>query len=55
MAVGPAQRPAAAKPLELGFAALWRTGGHTPSARVSCTVENSGGSATVRTAGQLSG
>ncbi len=42
------------QPLDLGLASFWRTGGDL-AARVSCTVENSAGSATVRTAGQLSG
>jgi len=42
------------RPLELGFASFWRTGAGL-AARVSCTVENSVGSATARTAGRLSG
>jgi hypothetical protein len=46
----PKGRPA--KPLELGFAALWRTS-TTPSARIACTIQTAGGSATVRTAGKL--
>lgn len=41
------------KPLRLPFASIWRTT-TTPAARVACTVENSSGSATVRTAGTLS-
>jgi hypothetical protein len=46
----PRGRPA--QPLELGFASFWRTTA-TPAARISCTVETAGGSATVRTAGAL--
>jgi hypothetical protein len=46
----PKGRPA--KPLELGFAALWRTS-TTPSARIACTVQTAAGSATARTAGKL--
>jgi hypothetical protein len=46
----PKGRPA--KPLELGFAAIWRTS-TTPSARIACTVQTSDGAATVRTAGRL--
>jgi hypothetical protein len=40
------------QPLELGFASFWRTGGDL-TARASCIVENSDGSATVATAGHL--
>jgi hypothetical protein len=40
------------KPIELGFAALWRTS-TTPSARIACTLQNAAGAATVRTAGKL--
>jgi hypothetical protein len=46
----PQGRPA--KPLELGFASFWRSGGE-PTARISCTLENADGSASVRTAGSL--
>jgi hypothetical protein len=46
----PKGRPA--EPLKLGFASFWRTVG-TPSVRTSCTLENDGGSASVRTAGAL--
>jgi len=46
----PEGRPA--QPLELGFASFWRATGK-PEAHVSCTLENSGGGATVRTAGSL--
>ncbi len=41
-----------AKPLELGFASFWRTVGE-PAARISCTLENADGSASVRTAGSI--
>lgn len=47
----PEGRPA--QPLELGFASFWRTVGQ-PEARISCTLENDAGAATVRTAGALS-
>ena len=40
------------KPLELGLASFWRTGGDL-AARVSCTVTTDTGSATVATAGSL--
>jgi hypothetical protein len=40
------------QPLELGFAALWRTT-TTPSARIACTIQTSAGAATVRSAGRL--
>ena len=46
----PKGRPA--KPLSLGFAAFWRTGG-APKAQISCRLENDGGAATVQTAGAL--
>jgi hypothetical protein len=46
----PAGRPR--KPVELGFASVWRTT-TTPSARIACTVQTAAGSATVRTAGRL--
>jgi hypothetical protein len=46
----PKGRPA--KPLELGFGAVWRTS-TTPSARIGCTVQNAAGAATVRSAGKL--
>jgi hypothetical protein len=41
------------RPLELGFASFWRTGGGI-APEVSCTVENGTGKATVHTAGELS-
>jgi hypothetical protein len=41
------------KPLELGLASFWRTGGDL-AARVSCAVETGAGRASVRTAGKLS-
>lgn len=41
-----------AEPLELGFASFWRTVGE-PGVRISCTLENADGSASVRTAGSL--
>lgn len=40
------------KPLELGFASFWRTGG-APAARVECTLENSSGKASVRSEGEI--
>jgi len=43
-------RPAEA--LRLGFASFWRSAG-PPAARISCTLENADGAATVRTAGAL--
>jgi hypothetical protein len=46
----PEGRPAA--PLRLGFASFWRTTG-SPEARISCTLENSDGAASVGTAGSL--
>jgi hypothetical protein len=46
----PSGRPA--KPLQLDFASFWRSGA-PPAARISCTVQTGGGSATVRTAGTL--
>lgn len=46
----PEGRPA--EPLQLGFASFWRSTG-APQARISCTLENSDGAATVRTAGDL--
>ncbi len=49
----PPGRPA--EPLELGFASFWRTATTTPSISISCGVENATGSATVRTAGTLTG
>jgi hypothetical protein len=42
------------EPLDLGFASFWRTSG-VPAAKISCTVDNSSGSATVRTAGEIEG
>lgn len=39
--------------LTLPFASIWRTTSK-PAAEISCTVENSAGTATVRTAGELS-
>jgi len=48
----PEGRPA--QPLALGFASFWRATGPA-QAHVSCTLENSGGAATVRTAGALNG
>jgi hypothetical protein len=48
----PSGRPQ--EPLELGFASFWRTGG-APAARITCTIENSSGSATVETEGEISG
>ncbi len=47
----PSGRPG--QPIELGLGSVWRTAG-TPAARISCTVDTSAGSATVRTAGTLS-
>jgi hypothetical protein len=41
-----------AEPLQLGFASFWRSTGR-PEARISCTLENGGGAATVRTAGSF--
>ena len=41
-----------AKPLELGFASIWRTTS-IPAVKVSCTLKTSAGSATVKTAGAL--
>ncbi len=41
-----------AETLGLGFASFWRTAG-VPAARISCTLENDAGAATVRTAGEL--
>ena len=41
-------------PLRLPFVSIWRTTA-TPTARVACTIETAAGSATVRTAGSLSG
>ena len=41
-----------AKPLDLGFASVWRTTG-TPTAHISCTLTTSAGSAGVRTGGSL--
>ena len=40
--------------LELPFVSIWRTT-TKPAARMSCTIENAAGSATVRTAGTLPG
>jgi hypothetical protein len=40
------------EPLALGFASFWRSVG-APSGRISCTLENNDGAATVRTAGAL--
>lgn len=40
--------------LKLPFVSIWRTTAK-PAARMSCTVENAAGSATVRTAGSLPG
>ena len=40
------------QPLELGFASFWRTTG-VPQVRISCTLENATGAATVRTAGSF--
>jgi hypothetical protein len=40
--------------LKLPFASIWRTTTR-PAAHIACTVENSGGAATVRTAGKLEG
>lgn len=48
----PAGRPP--EPLDLGFASIWRTTS-APAARIACTVTTGAGSATVRTAGALSG
>ena len=48
----PAGRPA--RDLTIPLVSIWRTT-TTPAARLSCTVENSGGTATVRTAGRLGG
>jgi hypothetical protein len=41
------------KPLELGFASIWRTT-VIPAAHLSCTLKTSAGTATVSTAGALS-
>jgi hypothetical protein len=38
--------------LRLPFASIWRTTAN-PAAKIACTIENSGGAATVRTAGAL--
>jgi hypothetical protein len=46
----PAGRPT--EDLKLPFASIWRTT-TTPAAEIACTVENSAGTATVRTAGRL--
>ena len=46
----PSGRPS--RPLQLSFASFWRSGA-APAARISCTVQTGGGSATVRTAGTL--
>jgi hypothetical protein len=46
----PEGRPA--KPLSLGFASFWRTGGPA-QAHTSCRLENDAGAATVQTAGAL--
>ena len=46
----PKRRPR--KPLTLGFAAFWRTGGRV-SAAISCTLQTSAGKAAVHTAGAL--
>lgn len=48
----PAGRPS--EDLTLPFASIWRTTAK-PAAEIACTVENSGGTATVRTAGALDG
>ncbi len=40
------------KPLELGFASIWRTTA-VPAVKISCTLKTSAGSATVKTAGAL--
>jgi hypothetical protein len=48
----PKGRPA--KPIELGFASIWRTAG-TPEVDVSCVLETSKGSAEVGTSGALKG
>lgn len=47
----PAGRPK--EDLRLPFASIWRTTA-SPAAKIACVVENSAGSATVRTAGALS-
>jgi hypothetical protein len=46
----PAGRPR--RPLELGFASIWRTTS-TPAAHISCTLKTSSGSAGVTTGGSL--
>jgi len=48
----PEGRPS--KPLPLAFASFWRSAG-PPLAHISCTLENNGGAATVRTGGRLAG
>ncbi len=48
----PAGQPS--EDLTLPFATIWRTTS-TPAARFDCTLENSAGTATVRTAGALTG
>jgi hypothetical protein len=40
------------EPLRLGFATFWRSVGK-PATKISCTLENSDGAATVRTAGSF--
>jgi len=40
------------QPLELGLASFWRAGGEL-AARITCTIETSGGKATAATAGHL--
>lgn len=40
------------QPLRLGFASFWRSTGR-PAAKVACTLENSDGGASVRTAGSF--
>jgi len=46
----PEGRPS--EPLRLGFASFWRGTGR-PAGKISCTLENDGGAATVRTAGSF--
>lgn len=48
----PAGRPG--KPLELGFASIWRTTA-TPAAQITCRLTTSAGSASVATGGTLAG
>jgi hypothetical protein len=46
----PSGRPK--EPLDLGFASFWRTGG-APAGEITCTLENSDGTATAETSGEM--